>query len=149
MEGKKLNNSEALNFILAGNSTSTFLNRETDNRFTYKVKKSKDSDLFFVSVLTSPDVYTYIGYITNDFKLGKKSKISKDAQSVKVFNYIFRKLKSGNLPEQIEIWHNGKCGKCGRKLTVPSSIDTGIGPECFKNLSKTDKRDIILKKILG
>lgn len=149
MEGKKLNNSEALNFILAGNSTSTFLNRETDNRFTYKVKKSKDSDLFFVSVLTSPDVYTYIGYITNDFKLGKKSKISKDAQSVKVFNYIFRKLKSGNLPEKIEIWHNGKCGKCGRKLTVPSSIDTGIGPECFKNLSKTDKRDIILKKILG
>jgi hypothetical protein len=149
MEGKKLNNSEALNFILAGNSTSTFLNRETDNRFTYKVKKSKDSDLFFVSVLTSPDVYTYIGYITNDFKLGKKSKISKDAQSVKVFNYIFRKLKSGNLPEQIEIWHNGKCGKCARKLTVPSSIDTGIGPECFKNLSKTDKRDIILKKILG
>jgi hypothetical protein len=149
MEGKKLNNSKALNFILAGNSTSTFLNRETDNRFTYKVKKSKDSDLFFVSVLTSPDVYTYIGYITNDFKLGKKSKISKDAQSVKVFNYIFRKLKSGNLPEQIEIWHNGKCGKCGRKLTVPSSIDTGIGPECFKNLSKTDKRDIILKKILG
>ncbi len=149
MEGKKLNNSEALNFIIAGNSTSTFLNRETDNRFTYKVKKSKDSDLFFVSVLTSPDVYTYIGYITNDFKLGKKSKISKDAQSVKVFNYIFRKLKSGNLPEKIEIWHNGKCGKCGRKLTVPSSIDTGIGPECFKNLSKTDKRDIILKKILG
>ena len=149
MEGKKLNNSEALNFILAGNSTSTFLNRETDNRFTYKVKKSKDSDLFFVSVLTSPDVYTYIGYITNDFKLGKKSKISKDAQSVKVFNYIFRKLKSGNLPEQIEIWHNGKCGKCARKLTVPSSIDTGIGPECFKNLSKTDKKDIILKKILG
>jgi hypothetical protein len=149
MEGKKLNNSEALNFILAGNSTSTFLNRETDNRFTYKVKKSKDSDLFFVYVLTSPDVYTYIGYITNDFKLGKKSKISKDAQSVKVFNYIFRKLKSGNLPEKIEIWHNGKCGKCGRKLTVPSSIDTGIGPECFKNLSKTDKRDIILKKILG
>jgi hypothetical protein len=149
MEGKKLNNSEALNFILAGNSTSTFLNRETDNRFTYKVKKSKDSDIFFVSVLTSPDVYTYIGYITNDFKLGKKSKISKDAQSVKVFNYIFRKLKSGNLPEQIEIWHNGKCGKCARKLTVPSSIDTGIGPECFKNLSKTDKRDIILKKILG
>jgi hypothetical protein len=149
MEGKKLNNSEALNFILAGNSTSTFLNRETDNRFTYKVKKSKDSDLFFVSVLTSPDVYTYIGYITTDFKLGKKSKISKDAQSVKVFNYIFRKLKSGNLPEQIEIWHNGKCGKCARKLTVPSSIDTGIGPECFKNLSKTDKKDIILKKILG
>lgn len=149
MQGKKLNNSEALNFILAGNSTSTFLNPETGNRFTYKVKKAKDSDLYFVSVLTSSDVYSYIGYILKDFKHGKKSKIKNSAQSVKVFNYIFRKLKSGNLSDSIEIWHNGKCGKCGRKLTVPSSIDTGIGPECFKSLSKQEKRDIILKSILS
>jgi hypothetical protein len=26
--------------------------------------------------------------------------------------------------------HAGKCGRCGRKLTVPQSIETGIGPEC-------------------
>jgi hypothetical protein len=149
MEGKRLNNQEALNFILAGNSISTFLNPYTGNRFTYKVKKAKDSDLYFVSVLTAPDIYIYIGYISKDFKHGKKSNISNSAQSVKVFNYIFRKLKSGNLGDNIEIWHNGKCGKCGRKLTVPSSIDTGIGPECFKSLSKQEKRDLILKSILS
>jgi hypothetical protein len=147
MEGKKLNNSDALNFILAGNSTVTFLNTETDNRFTYKVKKAKDNDIFFVSVLTSPDIYTYIGYINKDFKLGKKSKLTKSAQSVKVFNYIFKKLKSKSLVDFIEIWHNGKCGKCGRKLTVPSSIDTGIGPECFKNLSKDQKRETLLNSL--
>lgn len=149
MEGKKLNNSDALNFILAGNSTVTFLNPETGNRFTYKVKKAKDSDLYFVSVLTSPDVYSYIGYITKEFRYGKKSKISNSAQSIKVFNYVFKKLKSNNLSEKVEIWHNGKCGKCGRKLTVPSSIDTGIGPECFKRLSKDEKRDLIIKSILS
>ena len=149
MKGKKLNNLEALNFILAGNSTVTFLNPETGNRFTYKVKKAKDSDLYFVSVLTSPDVYTYIGYITKEFRYGKKSKITNSAQSVKVFNYIFKKLKSENLSDNIEIWHNGKCGKCGRKLTVPSSIDTGIGPECFKRLSKDKKRDLIIESILS
>ena len=24
----------------------------------------------------------------------------------------------------------GKCGRCGRKLTVPSSIESGLGPHC-------------------
>jgi hypothetical protein len=28
--------------------------------------------------------------------------------------------------------HEGKCGRCGRLLTVPSSIESGIGPECSK-----------------
>ena len=105
--------------------------------------------MYFVSVLTSPDVYTYIGYITKEFRSGKKSKISNSAQSIKVFNYVFKKLKSNNLSEKVEIWHNGKCGKCCRKLTVPSSIDTGIGPECFKRLSKDKKRDLIIESILS
>lgn len=148
MEGKKLNNKDAMNFILAGNSIVTFLNPESGNRFTYKIKKAKDNDLFFVSVLTSPDVHTYIGYILKDFRLGKKSKVSKSAQSVKVFNYVFKKLKSNNL-DKVEVWHNGKCGKCARRLTVPSSIETGIGPECFKKLSKEEKRDILLESILS
>tara|TARA_R110002096_G_scaffold84290_4_gene194649 strand:+ start:14 stop:667 length:654 start_codon:yes stop_codon:yes gene_type:complete len=31
---------------------------------------------------------------------------------------------------RMEIWHEGKCSRCGRKLTVPSSIATGLGPVC-------------------
>jgi predicted metal-dependent hydrolase len=30
------------------------------------------------------------------------------------------------------VHHEGKCGRCGRLLTVPSSIESGIGPECSK-----------------
>jgi hypothetical protein len=32
---------------------------------------------------------------------------------------------------------------------VPSSIATGIGPECIKKLSKSDKRDKFLDFILS
>ena len=146
---KRLNNSDALKFIFAGNSTVTFLNSETENRFTYKVKKAKDSNLFFVSVLTGPDQYSYLGTVSNGiYKHGKKSNFT-GAQSEKVFSYVLNKLKSESLPECIEIWHEGKCGKCGRQLTVPSSIETGIGPECIKTLSKAEKRDIFLTSILG
>lgn len=31
---------------------------------------------------------------------------------------------------RLQVWHEGRCGRCGRKLTVPSSIETGLGPEC-------------------
>jgi hypothetical protein len=146
---QKLNNSDALRFIFAGNSIATFLNRETQNRFTYSVKKAKSSNLFFVSVLTGPEQYSYLGTVSGGvYKHGKKSAFSK-AQSEKVFAYVLNKLKAQSLPDQIEIWHEGKCGKCGRPLTVPASIETGIGPECFKSLSKAEKRDAFLATILG
>lgn len=150
MNGHKLNNTEALKFIFSGKSTVTFLNTDTGNRFTFKVKQAKDSNLFFASVLNGPENYAYIGtVIEGNYRHGKKALISKDAQSVRVFEYVINKLKSNNLTELIEVWHEGTCGKCGRPLTVPSSILTGIGPSCAKKLSKSDKRDNFLKSILG
>jgi hypothetical protein len=35
-----------------------------------------------------------------------------------VFDYVLNKLKTNKLPEFVEVWHEGKCGKCGRALTV-------------------------------
>jgi Family of unknown function (DUF6011) len=150
MIGKKLNHSDVLKFMFAGKSTFTVLNTKSDNRFTFNIKLSKDGNLFFVKVLSGPDSYTYIGTCINGhFKHSKKSVISSDAQSVKVFDYIINKLKTNTLQDFIEIWHEGKCGKCGRLLTVPSSIETGLGPECLKRLSKQEKRDKFLELILS
>lgn len=149
---KQLKNSDALKFVFAGNSTVTFFNSETQNRFTFKVKRCKDKDklLFFVSVLTGPGQYSYMGtFAKGKYSHGKKSAMSASAQSAKVFPYVIAKLREGTLPSQVEIWHEGACGKCGRQLTVPESIETGIGPECAKSLSKEEKRDMILSKILG
>lgn len=151
MSGHKLNNSDALKFMFAGNSTFTVVNTKTENRFTFKVKKSKDktSNLFFVSVLTGPDTYTYLGTaVEGVYRHGKKSVVSSEAQSVKVFDYVLNKLKIGKLQDFVEVWHEGTCGKCGRVLTVPSSIENGLGPECIKSLSKQEKRDKFLSLIL-
>jgi hypothetical protein len=151
MIGHKINDTrEALKFMFAGKSIFTFINTKTGNRFTYKIKSNKESNLFFVSVLTNPDNYSYIGTcIEGNYRHGKKSNISPEAQSIRVFQFMLGKLKSGDLPDFLEVWHEGFCGKCGRRLTVPSSILTGIGPECFKRLSKVDKRDKFLEMILS
>jgi hypothetical protein len=137
MKSHQIKHTDAVEFILAGKSLFTLLNSKSDNRFTFKVKKHKVDDVYFVSVLTNPDVYQFLGIIKNQkFTHSKSSKISKDAQSFRVFDYVFFNLCKGTLPEFIEIWHEGKCGKCGRTLTVPLSIETGFGPECQKRLNR-------------
>src|ERR1039457_3313378 len=129
MINHKIDNKDSLKFIFAGKSVVTFLNTKTDNRFTFKVKQAKNSNLFFTSVLTSPETYSYIGTVVEGkYNHGRKSQIKVDTQSVKVFNYVINKLKSNILPDFIEVWHEGRCGKCGRPLTVPNSILNGIGP---------------------
>ena len=138
MVANKLTKDIALSFILGGNSTFTCLNVKTSNRFTFKVSKHKKDNIYFVKVLTGTDQYTYIGVIDKSsvYKHSSKSSIKPDSQSAKVFNYIYNMLKLNLLPDFIEIWHSGLCGKCGKKLTVPSSIKSGFGPDCFKRISK-------------
>jgi hypothetical protein len=150
MNGRKLKNTDALKFIFAGKSIVTFLNTKTGNRFTFKTKAAKDSNMFFVSVLNGPENWTYIGTcIEGKFRHGRKSNISADAQSVKVFDFVLAKLVLGTLQDFVEVWHEGHCGKCGKRLTVTSSIENGLGPECIKSLSKQEKRDKFLQLILG
>ena len=140
IHGHCLTNEDAKNFLLAGKSITTFLNSESGNRYTYKISKKKNSerDIYFVKVLTGRDNesdYTFFGSIyNNNFKWSQKSSIKEDATSVKVFSYVFTNLFQNKLDSRIQIWHEGFCGKCGRKLTVPESILNGIGPECAKKL---------------
>lgn len=140
-------------YVLAGHSTFTLVSKSTGRRFTYKVQsaaKNRDfnwsttnqnRDMFFVSVLTSPDNYSYIGFIkrnghdNNDAKFpfiyGSKSKLRADADSVEAFWWFWTRMEAfANVDGLMEFWHEGKCGRCGRKLTVPESIAAGIGPEC-------------------
>lgn len=150
MKTHKLNNSDALKFMFSGNSIATFVNTKTDNRFTFKVKQKKYTNLFFVSVLTGADTYTYIGtVVSGEFRHGKKSKITKESQSVRVFQYVLTNLINSSLPNFVEVWHEGRCGKCGKTLTVPTSIANGLGPECIKTLLKSEKRDKFLELILS
>lgn len=135
MTPELLHHDFALAYILGGKSIVTVLNPNTGNRFTYKVTKHKTENIYFVSVLTNPDHYTFIGTVLiNGFKHSNKSEISSGAPSVKVFNYIYDKLKTKNLPDFIEIYHSGRCAKCCRTLTDPESIKIGFGPHCRLSL---------------
>jgi hypothetical protein len=133
MKVGQITHEKALDFILAGKSFVTFQNPATGNRHTYKVLKHKTDDIYFVHVLTSPDVYMFLGSIKNHiFRYSTKSKIKNDSRSVIVFDYIFHHLGMNMLNTSIEIFHDGRCGKCGRQLTDPISVESGLGPYCRK-----------------
>jgi len=130
-------------FALAGNAKLTLTSRKTGNHFTYRIRKSDDGKLHFVSVLTGPDnesSFTYMGLIRPtsmgpEFMRSAKSKVADDAPSFSGFVYFWQWVNIGKeVPESLEVRHEGRCGRCGRTLTVPESIDRGIGPECWSQM---------------
>ncbi len=126
-------------FILAGNATFTLVSKKTGVRFTYSVR-SQDGKPAFVSVLSGSDNesdFTYVGCIFRqiEFRLTKKSRFTSVTPCVRAFSWFWYNLSKGQLPEQVEFWHEGCCARCGRKLTVPESVSSGFGPECAKKLS--------------
>jgi hypothetical protein len=124
-------------FVKAGKALFTIQNNDTAGRFTFKVKrfdKAEDKEIWFVSVLNGPDNYSnyrYVGTIFgSDFRHTKKS-ISKDSPAYKAFAWFNKRMNKNSLPENVKVYHEGRCGRCGRKLTVPESITAGYGPECI------------------
>lgn len=137
---------DAIRFILSGNATVTFQGK--NSRFTFKVKLPRDRDtgkvdynsqVLFVGVMTGADnenSFDRLGYIKRGvyFHGVRGSTIPADAPSAIAFRWAYGNLARGVMPAGLEVWHEGRCGRCGRTLTVPSSIANGIGPECIKHV---------------
>lgn len=124
-------------FALAGNATFTVTSKKTGTRFTYKVAQPSPDAPHFVKVLTGNDnenSYTFLGTIFNGavFRHGRKSSITPEASSAKAFAWLWRNIENTERLTQIEVHHEGKCCRCGRKLTTPQSVTDGFGPECAK-----------------
>lgn len=125
-------------FLLAGSAHVTFQSRRTGTRFTYRVvlAEARQGDdrapPHFVSVLTGPDHYDYLGCIFDGQRYvhGKKSRIGDDAPSAVAFDWVWRTLTGGKMHPELGVWHEGRCGACGRRLTTPESLLSGLGPVC-------------------
>jgi len=133
-----------------GNTVFTLRSIVSGNRFTYRIKRAKqrigdewvNTNRLYVSVLAGSDNesdYRFLGTIFDDngtqkYRHAKKSDVSGESPSNIAFEWWFRVSTSGNtsLLNQVEFWHTGRCGRCGKHLTVPESVSSGLGPECAK-----------------
>jgi hypothetical protein len=133
---------EICKFTIAGNATFTLVSKRTGTRFTFKVTVAKDADTkFFVGLLNGPDNnadYVYMAMLyalsngQHQLVFTRGSKVTRDAVSARAFQWFVDMMNCarGAALALLEFWHEGRCGRCGRKLTVPESVAAGIGPEC-------------------
>jgi len=138
-------------FVLAGEATFT-VDNGSGKHYTYKVWKSEPTQQYpnpdhFIDVLAGPENTTdfiYMGRVVvtgqvADIRLTLKSKVRNDDIRLKVARWALRviwqvKFNNYKLPMSYSIRHMGNCGKCGRPLTTPASLDTGLGPDCAEAL---------------
>jgi hypothetical protein len=132
-----------IDYILAGKCIITLKSKNTGTRFTYKILAPRDvrpelAEIWFVNVLTGSNNnadYTYMGQIkeengTLNFWRGKKSPIGSEAPSFIAWNFVWKFFREKKDHPQLEIWHEGQCCRCGRRLTDPDSIERGMGSDC-------------------
>lgn len=128
---------QILDYLFAGKSTITIRSLVTETRYTYQVRVSDDQSMFFVSALIGSDNeadYAYIGCIpakTRTMRAGTKGN-DRDPRFIALDWLLKQLISRGTVPATVEVFHEGRCGRCGRKLTTPESIQTGLGPECAK-----------------
>lgn len=139
-------------YITGGSSIFTIVQPD-GTRYTYKVRSKAEAghnwstnhqnrDTYYVSILTGPNTasfgdWSYLGMLERmpdgslQFFLTHKSGRMEGAPSMKFWRQFWQALEYGcRVDPALEFWHEGSCCICGRKLTVPSSVEAGIGPEC-------------------
>lgn len=114
------------------------------DHYTYKILHREANngwpECYMAFLLCGPDNtsdYRYMGKLdlsTMQLKLSAKSVCGPSAWSKLILERVLACAAADQL-DKIEaagwaLMHEGRCCVCGRRLTVPSSIEAGIGPEC-------------------
>lgn len=151
-KGIRIQNKEDIKIYFFGGKGKFILkSNKTGKWFMYKMTKPKDNDeIYYISVLLD-GYYQYLGVIKIDdidYIRTKKVKIDNNHESIKGIKWLLKEFKNDKkFPDNMEFYHMGICCCCGRTLTVRDNIELGIGPICFKNYGKKNKRIMRIVKI--
>ena len=129
-------------FLLAGEAKFTLVSKVSGERKTFLVEHAKATEKFpegwMVKLLVGPDNgsdYRYIGIIRvgngiANFFANKKGYAPEACAAFAWFVRLINARRNDRFNEQAEFWHSGFCARCGRELTDPESIASGLGPVC-------------------
>lgn len=138
MEKQMKDKQAILEFLLAGRARFSLRSNKTGKHYSYNL--TKGSDFYTLKTLTNER----LGVLNfRDGVLEWGIRLVPDSNELFertiAFGWFLNHLDS----PQISFFHIGQCGKCGRTLTDPTSIERGIGPECFRMTSfQKDRRTL-------
>lgn len=125
-------------FLTAGAAVFTLANPASGVHFTYRISRKPSTrgpgDVTFISWKRTHD-FEYLGLLGDiDGVIAVTRKSPSDPAALKALNALQWALrltwKGQALPAPADLKHMGLCGRCGRPLTHPESIDLGLGPDC-------------------
>ena len=125
-----MNRSEFQTYAKGCHGSITARSIATGNHYTFKFRQSRSAGLLAL-VLTDGDQWLNLGFI--DFqkrtvRLGKYTEFSSSSTCYRALTWLVKLAEFH--PAVVEVQHDGRCGRCGRPLTHPDSIQSGIGPIC-------------------
>ncbi len=107
-------------------------------------KSKGQRDTFFIKLFvgtenTNPKHYRYLGILNvkqGDVICTAGSKIDPADFAVRILRMTICRIWDGKGAELaamgVSVRHNDHCSRCGKRLTTPTSLDIGVGPECLK-----------------
>ena len=128
---------EARAYIEGGHGRVTLVSLATGTRYTYRITRGQrdghapeEQPLFFrLRTGAGEDDEQYVGLATPELEY-RYQRGRSPHPAARAMAWLLERLRAGRLPANAELWHEGVCCRCGRALTVPSSIASGIGPTC-------------------
>ena len=120
--------------------------------YTYRIREASNSGgqnggihKYVTELLIGPqneNDFKYLAMLndrTGSIFAGKKYEHQKETWGFKILRHVLKAVWEGREIEIVnsgwKVHHAGQCGRCGRRLTTPESIESGIGPECQKVLA--------------
>lgn len=123
-----------LTYMFAGRATFTLKSLKTGEHLTFKLLKSRQHiDLFWLDNLNGDGIAKLKINPDRDPPFEhyqRRAGLRSNLKYAQAFEWFLNHLES----KQVEFYHLGKCGRCGRALTDPNSIKLGIGPECANKM---------------
>lgn len=151
---RKITLDRALEFMLAGQAEFKIVSGKTGKEFYYRIIKKKANEyngefsnkfIYWLYGGESFESIKYLGSIFYDkdsdelkFSKGLAGSGYRNSKIVISILYLLNKVYKGKFNTNIQIYHNNKCGKCGRQLTDVRSIITGLDINCKVKLDIFD-----------
>ena len=115
----------------------TVRSRKTGKDYTFKMSTNvfNEKPYLHVKVETNYMEFQYLGFFSNG-KLIRKG-VEVESPSATAAAWILRQLEQkqfARIDELVEVFHLGKCLRCGKTLTDANSIEAGFGPYCRANM---------------
>ena len=111
----------------------TVKSKSTGKDFTYQISRSQFKNKWYTQVFIETQYlsFKHLGVFKNEgiFKAGAPV----TTPSAMGIAWLLKNVERGRvaaIASQADIYHTGKCLKCGKELTDAVSIEVGLGPVC-------------------